>query len=131
MQKIQYHGREKDQGRGEVNGKLEGAQRHRFDMVFHTPFNSLQDLTDSDVIAEFRKQIEGKQARLSPMVSPANAANEAGMTGIQGIKSPSETTLAIFAAPDQISIRFDSIKHHRGSRANRDFVTDLELLKFR
>ena len=65
------------------------------------------------------------------MVSPANAADEAGMTGIQGIKCPGETTHAIFAAPDQVAIRFDSIKHHRGSRANRDFVTDLELLKFR
>src|ERR1700690_137631 len=100
-------------------------------MVFHTPFNALQDLPDSEVIAEFREQIEGKEARLSPMVGPADTAYQAGMICIQRIESPGETAYAIFAAPDQIAIRFDSIKHHRGSRTNRDFVTGLELLKLR
>ena len=100
-------------------------------MVFHTPFNALQDLTDSEVIAELCDQIEGKQARLSPMVVPADAADEAGMFGVQWIERLGETAHAIFATPDQVAVWLDGIKLHAGGRTDGNNVTDFEMLKLR
>src|SRR5215204_7362597 len=48
---------------------------------------------------------------------------------VHWVQRPSETSPVLVPAPDQVPVRLNRIEHHVGNRADRDFVTDREVLE--
>src|SRR5574340_409329 len=100
-------------------------------MTLDPTLNALQDLAHGEMIGELRQQVQAEEARLRPMMAPANAADQARAGRVDGIQRPGEGAAFILASPHDVSRALDGVELHHGHGADRNRVADLESLPLR